>query len=219
MVRPAPLFPRGQKRTGKAQFNWTPTSDLARPWPVSFFIWGVVAVAILAATGAYWYADAYAPAPLSKAHVQNQLAVLPPIAARANANSCITCHSFTGSMEANCASCHNAESFVATVTPPHHDAGIGCTTCHAEHRGSDFKPAAAALLTCAQCHSDGNTNTYNGKRVGTPHAGTLGYPVTNGKWSWKGLDETAWKAKQIAVTRLPNESDEQSKLRARPRLV
>jgi hypothetical protein len=112
-------------------------------------------------------------------------------------------------MEAKCASCHNAESFVATVIPPHHDAGIGCTACHAEHQGSDFKPAAAALLTCTGCHDDANPNTYNGKRVGTPHGGTLGYPAANGKWIWQGLDESEWTAKQLAVTKLPTDSDEQ----------
>ena len=102
-------------------------------------------------------------------------------------------------MESNCASCHNAEGFVATVIPPHHDAGIGCNVCHAEHQGADFKPAEAALFTCTKCHNDANKNAYNGKRVGTPHGGTFGYPAANEKWIWKGLDENEWKAKQIAV--------------------
>src|SRR6267142_1350287 len=147
MVRPAPLFPRKHRRAGKGQFNWRPTSDLARRWPVSFFIWGGLGVAILSIVGAYLYANAYAPAPLSKAHATSQLTMLPPIAARTNANSCTTCHSLSGSMEANCASCHNAEAFVATVIQPHRDAGIGCTTCHQEHRGANFAPGEAALLT------------------------------------------------------------------------
>ena len=209
MVRAAPLFPHGQKRTGKAQFNWTPTSDLARRWPVSFFFWGVIVVGLFSAAGAFWYVNAYAPAPLSKAHAQNQLGMFPPIAARANANSCTNCHSFSGSMESNCASCHKAEAFVATVIQPHDDAGIGCTACHAEHQGAEFKPAQAALLTCTQCHNDGNQNAYNSRRVGTPHAGTLGYPAANGKWIWKGLDEGEWSTKQMAVTRLPTDTDEQ----------
>ena len=68
MVRPSPLFPRSQRRAGKAQFNWTPTSDLARRWPVSFFIWGAVVVGALSVAAAYWYANAYAPAPLSRSH-------------------------------------------------------------------------------------------------------------------------------------------------------
>jgi hypothetical protein len=209
MVRPAPLFPRGQKRTGKAQFNWAPTSDLARPWPVSFFIWGLAAVVILSLAGAYWYADAYAPGPLSKAHAQKQLAVFPPIASSANGGSCTTCHSFTGSMEGNCAACHHTDIFLATVVPSHHDAGIVCSACHAEHRGLDFKPGIAALLSCTQCHNDANPNLYNGKRVGTPHGGTLGYPVSDGVWTWKGLDEKTWQAKQIGVARGPAETDQQ----------
>src|SRR6185295_16744056 len=73
MVRPAPLFPHGQKRTGKAQFNWTPTSDLARGWPVSFLIWGALVVVVLSTGGAFLYANAYAPAPVSQAHESAKL--------------------------------------------------------------------------------------------------------------------------------------------------
>ena len=46
IVRPSPLFPRSQRRAGKAQFNWMPTSDLARRWPFSFLIWGAVMLII-----------------------------------------------------------------------------------------------------------------------------------------------------------------------------
>jgi hypothetical protein len=209
LVRPAPLFPHAQKRTGKSQFNWTPTSDLARRWPVSFLIWGVIAVGIVSVAGAFWFANAYSPAPLSSAHAQNRLTVSPGIAVRSNGNSCTTCHSFSGGMDSNCASCHNAEAFVATVIQPHQTAGIGCTSCHTEHKGSDFKPAAAALLTCTQCHNDANQNSYQGRKVGTPHSGRFGYPTANGKWIWKGLDENEWKEKQIGVTRLSFDTDQQ----------
>lgn len=209
MMRPAQLFPRGQKRTGKAQFNWTPTTDLARHWPVSFFIWGAAIVGVLAVAGAYWYANAYAPAPLSSGHVQSQLRMLPAIAARPNDNACTTCHSFSGNMDMRCAGCHNAEGFVSTVIQPHHDAGIGCTACHAEHKGREFKASEAALFTCTQCHSDSNQATYNSKRVGTPHGGTFGYPVTNGNWIWKGVSDDDWILKQIAVSRLPADNDQQ----------
>lgn len=209
MVRPAPLFPHAQKRTGKSQFNWTPTSDLARGWPVSFLIWGVIAVGLVSGAGALWYANAYAPAPLSRVHAQNQLTIFPAIATKANDNACTTCHSFSGKMEANCESCHNAPAFVATVIQPHHNAGIGCVACHSEHQGKDFKPGEAALLTCTQCHSDANQKTFNGRKVGTPHAGNFGYPTKNGKWIWKGLDDSEWSAKKIAVTRLPSDTEEQ----------
>ena len=208
MVRPSPLFPRSQRRTGKAQFNWTPTTDLARRWPASFFIWGGIVVGLISVCAAFWYANAYAPGPLSKAHTQTQLALFPAIAARPSANSCTTCHSLRGSMEANCAGCHNAAAFVATVIEPHRDAAIGCTTCHAEHQGANFKPGEAALATCRQCHNDANRQTYNGKRVSTPHSGTLGYPVKNTKWTWKGLNDSDWAAKQIAVARQPTDSGE-----------
>src|SRR6185295_20083376 len=36
MVRPSPLFPRARRRTGKAQSNWTATTDLVSRWPAGF---------------------------------------------------------------------------------------------------------------------------------------------------------------------------------------
>jgi hypothetical protein len=209
MVRPSPLFPKSRRRTGKAQFNWTPTTDLASRWPVSFFIWGAIAVGLLSLAAAFWYASAYAPAPVSYAHIKAQLDLFPPIAARPNANSCTTCHSLSSNMEARCSGCHNAEGFIATVIKPHVAAGVGCVACHAEHQGVNFKAGEAALFTCTQCHNDANRNTYNGRRVGTPHGGTFGYPVINGKWRWTGLDDSEWALKQIAVTRLPADTEDQ----------
>ena len=208
MVRPSPLFPRANRRSGKAAFNWTPTGDLKSHWPVSFFIWGAIAVGLLSVAAAYWYASAFAPGPVARAHVQAQLSVFPPIAIKANGNSCTTCHSVSGSMEKNCAQCHNAEAFVATVIAPHIAAGVGCISCHAEHRGTEFRAAEAALATCTECHNDANRNLYNGHKVGTPHGGTLGYPVVNGKWVWKGLSQSDWVLKQIAVARLAEDTDE-----------
>ena len=208
MVRPSPLFPRSQRRTGKTAFNWTPTTDLKSHWPVSFFLWGAIVVGLLSVAAAYWYASAYAPAPVARAHARSELSMFPPIAVKANANSCISCHSFSGTMEANCSRCHNAQAFVATVIEPHATAGVGCVSCHAEHRGTEFNPAEAALLTCTECHNDANKNSYNGRKVSTPHGGTFGYPVVNGKWNWKGLNDSEWALKQIAVTRLPSDTDE-----------
>src|SRR3954447_22074781 len=52
MVHPAPLFPNSQKRTGKAQFNWTPTGDLINRWPISYIVWGIIVVGILTTAGA-----------------------------------------------------------------------------------------------------------------------------------------------------------------------
>lgn len=208
MVRRSPLFPKAQRRSGKAQFNWTPTSDLARGWPVSLLIWGAVIVSVFSIAGVFWYANAYAPAPLSSSHSRNQLAVFPPIANSANADSCTNCHSLSGNMEAKCASCHNTEIFVATVIEPHVAAGIGCSDCHAEHRGASFRPGPTALATCTACHNDANQREFNGRRVKTPHGGTFGYPVVAGHWTW-GLSAADWALKKIEITRLPTDTDEQ----------
>ena len=209
MMRPSPLFPRSQRRTGKAQFNWTPTSDLARRWPVSFFIWGAVIVGALSVVAAYWYANAYAPAPVSRSHALDKMEMAPPIAIKANADSCTNCHSLTSSTETKCAACHNTEAFAATVIKPHVAAGIGCVSCHAEHQGSEFNPAHTALATCTACHNDANKTIYNGRRVSTPHSGTFGYPVVNEKWIWQGLDGGDWALKKIEIARLPTDSDDQ----------
>jgi hypothetical protein len=206
MVRPSPLFPKGQRRTGKAAFNWTPTTDLRSHWPVSFFIWGALGVGLLSIAAAYWYASAFSPGTVSRAHAQSTLSVFPPIAMKANADSCTNCH--TGNMEKKCAQCHTVEAFVATVIEPHAAAGIGCVSCHTEHNGEAFKPGEAALATCTECHNDSNTSSYNGHKVKTPHNGTLGYPVVNGKWTWAGLNDSDWNLKQIAVTRLASDNDE-----------
>src|SRR6185436_18210682 len=48
----------------------------------------------------------------------------------------------------------------------------------------------------------------NGRSVSTPHGGIVGYPVVDGKWKWEGLNEADWSGKQIAVARLPEDTDE-----------
>ncbi|MDQ5844235.1 MAG: hypothetical protein M3539_02955, partial [Acidobacteriota bacterium] len=123
-------------------------------------------------------------------------------------DACTNCHSFNANMESNCSGCHTAEAFVATVIEPHVTAGIGCVSCHAEHRGRDFAPGKTALATCTTCHSDANHELYNGRRVSTPHGGTLGYPVVNTKWKWKGLTDSEWELKQIGIARVEGESDD-----------
>lgn len=208
LVRPSPLFPKAKTRAGKAQFNWAPTTDLMSRWPVSFFIWSAVAVSLLSVAAAYWYTSAYAPRPVSLAHTKAQLDLSPPIANRPNANACTSCHSFGGNMESKCTACHTAQAFVATVTSPHDAAGIGCISCHAEHRGLDFEPAAAALEACSACHDDANKKTYNGRRVSTPHGGTVGYPLVDGKWKWRGLNDSDWSRKQTSTAHLPEDTDE-----------
>ena len=189
MVRPSPLFPRARRREGKKQSNWTATTDLVSRWPVSYFVWGFLVVGLIAVAGAYWYTQAYAPAPLSRAHAALQMTTTPAIAVSANAGSCTTCHAWQGNMEQRCASCHTTQAFVATVIRPHEAAGIGCADCHAEHKGAEFSAAQGALASCNTCHVDGNQSVYNGRRVGTPHDGTFGYPVVNGQWSAKSIND------------------------------
>ncbi|MGB7922434.1 MAG: FHA domain-containing protein [Pyrinomonadaceae bacterium] len=215
-ARPSLLHPKRPPRPGKARFNWMPTRDLARPWPVSVFIWAIIATAALTAAAALWYASAFSPAPLSQPHARAGLVHSGPAAAIAkqpNANSCTTCHTVSARMETNCASCHQTEAFDASLTGirAHTEAGIGCATCHAEHQGADFRPAASALNQCATCHRDDNKSLYRGRRVFTPHGGTVGYPVVNGKWKWEGPDDEAWRQK-------PDASNDSLK-RARERLT
>ncbi|HEX8191221.1 MAG TPA: FHA domain-containing protein [Pyrinomonadaceae bacterium] len=203
MQRVSPLRPQKPMRVlGKARFNWTPTRDLVRPWPASVFVWGAAFVLALSAVAAYVYAEAYAPAPVSAAHAARAMRSQPPIALRANASSCTTCHSLTSGIESNCSSCHQAPGFKATVTGPHARAGVGCNDCHVEHQGTEFRPNVASLQTCTACHSDSNPKTYRGRAVHTPHGGTYGYPVVDGGWRWAGLAEEEWAQKSAALRKL-----------------
>lgn len=208
MVRPSPLYPKGGRRSGKAQFNWIPTSDLMSRSPVAFFAWALLIVGLLSVAAAYWYTSAFAPAPISKAHTVTQFSILPVIAVTPNAGSCTTCHSLTGNMEQRCAACHQTEAFVATVIKPHEAAGIGCVDCHAEHKGAEFSATEGALASCTTCHTDTNQKLFNGRKVGTPHGGTFGYPVVNGEWSAKSIDEDGWDLRKLAVVRQPTDTDQ-----------
>ncbi len=49
-----------------------------------------------------------------------------------------------------------------------------------------------ALASCTACHNDSNQKLYNGRKVGTPHGGTFGYPVVNGSWSAKSINDEDW---------------------------
>ena len=208
MFRPSPLYPKGGRRSGKTQFNWMPTTDLMSRWPVAFFTWALLIVGLLSVAAAYWYTSAFAPAPISKAHAATQLSLVPAIATSPNSGSCRTCHSLTGHMEQRCASCHNTEAFVATMIKPHEAAGIGCVDCHAEHQGAEFNATQGALASCTACHNDSNQKVYNGRRVGTPHGGTFGYPVVNGAWSAKSISDEYWDLRQLGTTRQPADTDE-----------
>jgi ribosomal protein S27AE len=217
--RPSPLHPRTPPRVGKIRFNWMATRDLVRPWPFAIFVWALIVVGTFSAVAAFAYKSAFTPQPISNPHVRTSLALMPAIAKRPSSGSCTSCHAIGVSrtnkdtMNANCAACHQTESFAATVIPAHRKAGITCSTCHAEHRGRDFRAMNAALESCAKCHNDDNKNLYNGKSVHTAHGGTYGYPVTNGVWVWKGLDSEELEARPEVVALLKKNrvipSDEQ----------
>jgi hypothetical protein len=214
--RQSPLHPHNPPRLGKARFNWTPTRDLVRPWPFSIFIWGIIIVSALSLFAAFKYKDAFSPELISAPHRRAGFTLTPPIAREPNNNSCTTCHAIGISgenrarMETNCAACHQTESFVATTTRAHKDAGITCTVCHTEHRGTGFKPMNAALDSCTVCHNDSNKKLYAGKKVSTPHGGTLGYPVVGGEWVWKGLDKEELALKpEVAKLRRPADTESQ----------
>ncbi|HEX5706888.1 MAG TPA: cytochrome c3 family protein, partial [Pyrinomonadaceae bacterium] len=155
----------------------------------------------LSAAAALGYTRAFSPAPIADAHARTSLLTTPAVAREANAGSCTTCHALDGKMETRCASCHDAEGFKATVIKPHEEAGVGCVSCHAEHRGADFSARAAALRTCVECHNDANRKLYRGRRVGTPHGGTVGYPVVAGEWVWEGLEGAEWERKPEEMRR------------------
>ena len=208
MARPSPLYPKGGRRAGKAQYNWIPTSDLMSRWPIAVFTWALLAVGVVSVAAAYRYTSAFAPGPIATAHNLTQLSIVPAIAASPNSGSCTGCHSLTGHMEQRCAACHTTEAFKSTMIKPHEAAGIGCIDCHAEHRGANFSATKGALDSCTQCHNDNNKQLYNGRRVGTPHGGTFGYPVVNDVWSPKSINDEEWDLRQLGTTRQSTDTDD-----------
>jgi len=208
VVRPSPLFPKSQRRSGKAQASWTPTSDLKSHWPISLVVWSIVVAGALSAGAAYWYTRAYSPGPISNAHSISQMSLVPPIATNANAGSCTSCHGLKGSMDGKCSACHQTATFAASVIPPHAGAGIGCVDCHAEHRGANFSATEGAIASCTECHNNENPRTFNGRKVGTPHGGGFGYPVVNGVWSGKSINEEEWDLRKLPIERLPTDSED-----------
>jgi pSer/pThr/pTyr-binding forkhead associated (FHA) protein len=204
------LRPTEKPKPGKAMFNWKPTRDLRKPWRAGLFVWAII---ILGAAGAYAYfryPSTYAPKPLANPHaakIEDS-----KIAVTANGNSCTTCHTLDQPIENSCIRCHSAQEFHVSNTKAHEQAGITCTMCHKEHQGSDFDMKATAVASCAECHNDKNTATYNGKSVRTPHGGSYGYPVVDGVWKWKGL----YRETADGIPELKNaatgDKDEQAKL-------
>lgn len=179
------LRPTEKPQPGKAVINWKPTRDLRRPWRAGLFVWAFLVFGALAAFAYMRYPETYAPKPLSNPHaakIEDS-----PIAVRANANSCTTCHTPNVPIENSCITCHQASQFWVSNTRAHQEAGVTCTSCHQEHRGPDFDLTASAIQSCAQCHNDNNKQLYNGRGVRTAHGGSYGYPIEAGVWKWKGV--------------------------------
>jgi hypothetical protein len=207
------LEPNPQKRQAGTEFNWSPTRDLVPPWPVALLGVCLLVLFVGALLTFFVRPSIFAPGGISSAHSNTQLSHSAAIASRPNSGSCLTCHALKGTVAQNCAQCHQAAGFHASITKAHERAGITCISCHVEHRGSDFSMRVAVFDSCTTCHNDNNKRTYNGKTVHTPHGGTLGYPTSGGKWIWSGLDEEALKLNSEVGERWLPEYDEQLWLR------
>jgi thioredoxin reductase (NADPH) len=193
------LHPTGNKKVGKAQWNWRPSLDLRRVWRKSYFYWGAGVVALLSAASALIYADAYSPGELSSAHASSEASGR-QIALKANQSSCSNCHGVSEGMQDKCISCHSTTAFNPILFDAHARENIGCTGCHTEHRGAKVELGLNSNALCANCHS-GTYTIKTGEKAGSvlavAHGGTIGYPVKDGKWSWF-LD-----ANQLRVRGLP----------------
>ncbi len=187
------LMPKSTEKVGKIQFNWRPTTDLRRIWRKSYFAWGIIISCSLSLLGLALWPQSFSPGKISSAHA----ASIPSprkIALRANENSCSNCHSLKA-MQQNCVSCHSTPKFDPSISKAHVRAEIGCIGCHGEHQGEDFKPGFVTSTLCISCHND--SFQFQGKPLGTPHGGTVGYPIENGKWVWAGVEEARWKNNQL----------------------
>ena len=179
------LRPAEKPQPGKSMVNWKPTGDLRRSWRAGMFVWPFVIIGAIGFITFFRYPQAFAEKPLADPHaaeIENSA-----IAATSNGNSCTTCHAANEPIENACIRCHQAEQFHASNTLAHQEAAVTCVVCHREHQGAEFEMKPAAVKACAECHNDNNAETYNGKKVRTPHGGSFGYPVRDGRWAWEGL--------------------------------
>jgi len=204
------LRPTEKPKPGKAMFNWRPTRDLRRPWRAALFVWAILIVGAIGVFAYFKRPTVYEPMPLSNPHATQFDTTT--IAATSNANACTTCHMANQPIDNACIKCHTAEGFHPSNTKAHETAGITCTVCHKEHRGSDFSLTASAIASCAQCHNDANKQTYNGQSVHTAHGGSYGYPVENGVWKWQGVYREVADAIPEINYSATGDKDEQAKL-------
>jgi len=188
-----------ERRFGKAQFNWYPTLDLQAGRPLPLFTWGTLIVAALAITATFAFQEIYSPGALSTAHARDKISISPAIAKKINSASCSTCHSSQASMNQNCAACHTTNAFHSEVSEKHLKAALTCVDCHSEHQGRDFRPSLVANVACVGCHRDGGgfVSPLDGRMLKTPHGGTFGYPVIDGRWKWDGVSQAEWQRKEL----------------------
>src|SRR5215471_493099 len=193
------LHPKVGKKSGKSQFNWRPTLDLKNLHRSGYFVWGVLVIAGLAAAALLIPQRAYSPGELSSSHASDK----PPsrgFALEANGASCSSCHYRTTSINENCTACHTTGSFRPVIYDKHQTERMGCVDCHSEHRGPNVRAALVAYGICSSCHNNTYTIKYGeraGSILGIPHGGTVGYPVVDHKWTWKGLSGAQWKARGL----------------------
>jgi predicted CXXCH cytochrome family protein len=194
-----PLSPRGERKIGKAQFNWIPTLDLKQPWRNSYFIWGGFAVTTLSFIALVWYKQAFSPGPTAAIH-NRAVPSSSSKAIRANGGSCYECHGVAVDKNDKCVACHQTVRFIPTISEAHRREGIGCAGCHSEHRGNASESALLRPDLCAECHNDRyriKTGERAGSVLGDPHGGVFGYPKANGMWKWKGLPAEEWRNKNL----------------------
>ncbi len=193
------LSPKGERKIGKAQFDWVPTLDLKQPWRSSYFIWGGIVVTALAFIALIGYSQAFSPGPTASVHNRG-IPSSSTIATRANGGSCYECHGVAVSKDEKCIACHRAQHFTPAISDAHRREGMGCTGCHSEHRGNDSGSALLKADLCAGCHNERyriKTGEKAGSILGNPHGSTFGYPKENGVWKWKGLAAEEWRNKKM----------------------
>ena len=206
-----PLHPHGTTKVGKAQFNWYPTLDLRKVWRKSYFSWSLLLVALLSVGAFFALKRAYSPGGVSAAHSSSQMGAR-GIALRANDTSCSSCHGIAPSMEQRCASCHTTGTFQPSIYEAHRREGIGCASCHSEHEGLAADAGLISYGLCSSCHNSTykiTTGERAGLVLGTPHGGSVGYPVENNKWVWQGLSAERWQKKNLPEIWARNSPKEQ----------
>ncbi|MBX7222051.1 MAG: NAD(P)-binding domain-containing protein [Blastocatellia bacterium] len=198
--KPAPELMDHNLHLGKKRYNWLPTNDLVWPWPRGFLTWLLVGLGIFLTGLAFLWQESLVPGPTSAPHALTAPDLdrqFPQVIQRLNhqvvarelvENSCSKCHQAGGSMQTQCADCHRTSHFNPTIIPPHQKADVGCIDCHTEHKGVYIRPGHVSRSQCMDCHSNEPRHPKalkpDGKPLGAPHGGTIGYPIVDGEWKW-----------------------------------